>query len=83
MLRTNIYTFFWGTPPQINVMQDLEGRKLHLFAPSPPLLLEDLAPVGGGGGGLPGQGGAGWPLKYPRCITIQDIIQTCRFYVFI
>ena len=26
-----------GTPPpQINVMQDLEGRKLHLFAPLPP-----------------------------------------------
>ena len=32
-------------------MQDLEGPKLHLFAPlPPPLLLEDLAPFFFGGG---------------------------------
>ena len=41
-----------GPSAQINVMQDLEGRKLHLFAPLPPLLLEDLAPVRGERGGV-------------------------------
>ena len=81
-LRYQKYMVLRGGPSaQINVMQDLEGRKLHLFAPLPPFFWKISPLFGGREGGLPGQGGAGWPLKYPRSITIQDIIQICRFYV--
>ena len=74
-----------GPSPQTNVMQDLEGLRLHLFAPlvlAPPWKRSSpwtpMKLQGAGGWRNSWKGGQEWagrPLKWPRCITIQILFR--------